>query len=158
MSNSFINAGTPITNRTLFNSGYFDFGSNRIINLDNITLKTEWTTAPLYVLGSIVPQALNRHTQKISITGKVQAFAAEMFELALGSSAPGSPINSINPLDGQPTLLNPVGTFYDQNGKEYQYQFSSAIFKSFTANLKMEDYGTFDFELECISYALVYTV
>lgn len=153
---AFTNAGTPITARVLFNSGFIDFGSNRVVNLDSATLGIEWTMAPLYVVGSIVPQAYNRSTQKITLTGKIKSFAAELANLALGSSVPGVPV-SLNPLDGQPSLLSPVATFFDQNGKEIQYQFSGALFKSFKNNVKMEDYNDFDFEMEATSLALIYT-
>lgn len=152
----FINPGNPITARVLFNSGTLDFGSNRVVNLDSATLGIEWTMAPLYVVGSIVPQAYNRSTQKITLTGKIKSFAAELATLALGSSVPGNPIE-LDPLDGQPTLLSPVATFFDQNNKEIQYQFSGALFKSFKNNVKMEDYADFDFEMEATSVKILYT-
>lgn len=155
-SPAFTNAGTPITARVMFNSGYIDFGSNRIVDLDSASLSLEWTMAPLYVVGSIVPQAYNRHTQKITLTGKIKSFAAEIATLALGSSAAGTPVG-LYPLDGQPTLQSPVATFTDANGKEVQYQFTGALFKSWKTNVKMEDYTDFDFELEASSIALVYT-
>lgn len=157
MSGSFTTPGTNIPARVTFNSGYIDFGLNRIVNLDSCTLGIEWTTAPLYVVNSIVPQALNRHTQKITMTGKIKSFAQEVFELAMGSSQPGTP-NLVTPLDGQPTVTTPVATFYDSNGKEYQYQFINALFKSFKTNIKQEDYGDFDFELEATGVNIVYTI
>lgn len=153
---SFTSAGTPITARVMFNSGTIDFGSNRIVDLDSATLSLEWTMAPLYVVGSIVPQAYNRHTQKITLTGKIKSFAAEIAGLALGSSAAGTPV-TLAPLDGQPTLTSPVATFFDANNKEVQYQFTGALFKSFKTNVKMEDYTDFDFELEATSMSLLYT-
>lgn len=153
---AFTTGGTPITPRVIFNSGFIDFGSNRIVDLDSATLGIEWTMAPLYVVGSIIPQAYNRHTQKITLTGKIKSFAAEVFQLALGSSTPGSP-QEIDYLDGQPTLVNPVATLFDSAGKQYQYQFGGALFKSFKTNLKMEDYADFDFELEATTLKILYT-
>ncbi len=153
---AFISPGTPVANRIFFNSGTMDFGTNRIVMLDSITIKTEWSTADLFAVGSIMPQAKNRHTFKCSVTGKVKSWAAEMFSFALGSSAAGSP-NTINPLDGQPTLLSPVFTAYDANLKEYQYQFTGAIFKSISTAVKMEDYGEFDFEMEAMGLTELYT-
>ena len=149
-------AGTSITPRVVFNSGYIDFGSNRIVNLESATLGIEWTTAPLYVVNSIVPQAMNRHTQKITLTGKIRSFAAETFALAMGSSTIGTP-NTLIGLDGQPTLVNPVANLYDSAGKQYQYQFGNAMFKSFKTNVKMEDYADFDFELEASTLSILYT-
>lgn len=153
---AFTSAGTPITARVLFNSGTIDFGVNRVVNIDSATLGIEWTLAPLYVVGSIVPQAYNRSTQKITVTGKIKSFAAELANLSLGSSVAGTPVG-LYPLDGQPTLQSPVATFVDANGKEIQYQFSGALFKSFKANVKMEDYADFDFEMEATSMVIVYT-
>ena len=156
MAQAFTNPGTNVPNRIIFNSGTIDFGNSRIVQLDSATLGIEWTMAPLYVVGSIAPQAYNRSTQKITLTGKVKSFAAEMTALALGSSSIGTP-NGIGPLDGQPTLQNPVATFFDSNNKEYQYQFINALFKSYKANVKMEDYADFDFELEASGLLIVYT-
>jgi hypothetical protein len=143
----FTNPATPVTARVVFNSGTIDFGSNRIVDLDSATLGIEWTMAPLYVVGSIIPQAYNRHTQKITLTGKIKSFAAEIANVALGSSATGNPV-TLYPLDGQPTLQSPVATFFDANGKEFQYQFSGAMFKSFKTNVKMEDYADLTLSLK----------
>lgn len=153
---SFIAAGSNTPARVIFNSGYLDFGGNRVVNLDSATLGIEWTMNPLYVVGSIIPQAYNRSSQKITLTGKIKSFPAELAAVALGSSTIGSP-NSIFAPDGTPTLSSPVATFFDSNGKEYQYQFTGALFKSFKSNVKMEDYNEFDFELEATTLTLVYT-
>jgi hypothetical protein len=110
----------------------------------------------LFVVGYIKPQAYNRHTQKITLTGKIKSFAAELATVALGSSVPGSPVE-LDTLDGQPTLQSPVATFYDASGKQYQYQFSGALFKSFKANVKAEDYADFDFEMEATDVKILYT-
>jgi hypothetical protein len=73
-----------------------------------------------------------------------------------GSSTIGSP-QEIDLLDGQPTLLSPVFTFFDRNNKQYQYQFSGALFKSYKLNAKMEDYAEWDIELEAKGVVLIYT-
>lgn len=152
----FIAAGSNITERVTFNSGTLDFGNNRIVDLDNIALNVEWTTNPLYILNSIKPQDLTRSSQKVSLTGKIKSFAAELTQLALGSSTIGTPVE-IDTLNGQPTLLSPVATFFDRNNKQYQYQFSGALFKSYKMSAKMEDYAEFDFELEAKDVAILYT-
>lgn len=156
MTGSFVAPGSNITQRITFNSGTLDFGSSRIVDLDNVALNIEWTTNPLYVLNSIKPADLVRHSQKVSLTGKIKSFAPEIMQAAFGSSTPGSP-NEIDTLDGQPTYVNPVATFFDRNGKEYQYQFSGAIFKSYKMTAKMEDYAEFDFELEAKDVVVVNT-
>ena len=108
---AFSPAGNNIAQRVVFNSGTIDFGSNRIVDLDNVSLSVEWTTAGLYVLGSIKAQDLVRHTQKVSLSAKVKSFPAEMQQLALGSSVAGTPVE-IDTLDGQPTFSSPVVTLF----------------------------------------------
>jgi hypothetical protein len=152
----FINNGSNVTQRVVFNSGTLDFGSNRIVDLDNIAVNIEWTTLGLYVLGSIKPQDLVRHTQKVTLTGKVKSFPPELSMYALGSSTPGTP-QEIDTLDGQPTFVNPVVTLFDRNNKEIQYQLSGAIFKSNKLTAKMEDFAEWDFELEAKDIVEVYT-
>ncbi len=153
---SFTNPGTNVPVRIVFNQGTLDFGSNRIVEIDNVAINIEWTTAPLYVLGSIKPQDLVRHTQKVTMTGQLKSYPAELSQIALGSSTTGTP-NEIDTLDGQPTLQSPVATFFDRNNKEIQYQFSGALFKSNKMTAKMEDYATWDFELESKDIIELYT-
>ena len=154
---SFTNPGTNVPQRITFNSGYIDFGNNRLVDVENVNIAVEWTVNELYVLGSIKPQDLVRHSQKVTMSGKIKSFAPEMEAIAYGSSIIGTP-NEIDTLDGQPSFTNPVCTFFDRNNKEVQYQFSNAIFKSSKATLKAEDFGEFDFELEAMDISkLVYT-
>lgn len=156
MPNTFTPAGSNIPARITFNSGTIDFGNSRVVEIDNVTLKNEWTLNPLYVLNSIKPQDYARSTQKITITGKIKSFAPELYDVTYGSSTIGTP-QEIDTLDGQPTLQNPVLTFLDRNGKQYQYQVSGALFKSYNLTAKMEDYAEWDFELEAKDIAIVYT-
>ena len=150
-------AGNNITQRITFNSGYIDFGAARIVDIANTTFSLEWTTEELYVVGSIKPADLVRHSQKVTLTGTIKSFAPEMESVAWGSSTIGSP-NNITTLDGQPTFQNPVVTLYDRNNKEYQYQLYNAIFKSSKLSTKAEDYAQWDFEIEAMDVtALVYT-
>jgi hypothetical protein len=141
--------GNNVNSRVVFNSGTIDFGNTRIIDIDNIALTIEWTTLPLMILGSIKPQDLVRHSQKTSLSGKLKSYPEEMDMIVMGSSAIGSPNQAIT-LDGQPTFQNPVVTLFDRNGKEYQYQFINAIFKSNKLTAKMEDYAEWDFELDSV--------
>lgn len=148
--------GNNITSRASFNSGNIDFGNSRIVQVDNVTVSLEWTTLGLYVLGSIKPQDLVRHTQKVMMSGKIKSYPAEMDMIAAGSSTIGSP-NQANTLDGQPTYQNPVVTLFDRNNKEIQYQFSNAIFKSTKMTARNEEYTEWDFELESIDIVELYT-
>lgn len=153
---AFTNPGTNVTTRITFNSGTIDFGANRIVEVDNVTVTTEFTIAYLYVLGSIVGQDIVRHSLKVTMTGKVKSWGAEIDMLALGSSTTGTP-QEIDVLDGQPTLLSPVCTFFDRNNKEVQYQLQGALFKSDKASLRAEEFGEYDFEINAKNIAEVYT-
>ena len=152
----FINPGNNVTQRITFNSGTIDFGNSRLVEIDNVSINIEWTLVPLYVLNSIKPQDYTRATQKVSMSAKMKSFSPEAYETAMGSSTIGTP-SEIDTLDGQPTLQNPVLTFFDRNGKEYQYQLSGALFKSYKMSAKMEDYAEWDIELEAKDMTIIYT-
>lgn len=152
----FTPAGNPVPSHIIFNSGVIDFGAERLVMVENVDMSLEYTLAPLYVLGSIKPQAYNRHTQKVTISAKIKSFAPSVFAMAAGSSAGSAPLNILT-VDGQPTLLNPVATFFDAAGLQYQYQFNNAIFKSAKTSLKMEDYAEFDFEMEASDITILST-
>jgi hypothetical protein len=153
---AFIAGGNPINSRISFNSGTIDFGSNRLVNVENIDIELSWSSAVMYIINSIKPAALARHSQSTKITGQVKSFSPEMELLSWGSSTSGTP-NEINTLDGQPTLINPVITCFDQSGKEFQYQVSGALFTSSKPSMKEEAFTTWDFTMEALDIALVYT-
>lgn len=154
--NAFQPAGTPVPAHIVFNSGTLDFGAERQVDIDNISMSLEYSLAPLFVLGSIKPQNYARHTQKVSLTAKLKSYSPALVAMVAGSSSGANPFNILT-LDGQPTLLNPVATFFDNLGNEYQYQFINAIFKSHKLSAKMEDYAEFDFELEASDLTIVST-
>lgn len=154
----FLPQGNNIANRVSFNSGYINFGNSQIVQVDNVALSLEWTTLPLMVLNSIKAQDLVRHTQKVSMTGKIKSYPAELDMIVAGSSTIGGATNQANTLDGQPTFQNPTVTLFDRNGKEIQYQLTSAIFKSNKLTTKNEDYSEWDFELDAIDIVEIYTV
>lgn len=149
--------GSNITERITFNSGTLSFGSNTVVDLDNVAISIEYTINDLFVLNSIKPAALARSNQKVTLTAKIKSFPPELYMMALGSSAIGTP-SEIDTLDGQPTPQSPILTFFDRHGKQYQFQFTGALFKSSKMSAKMEDYAEFDFELEALDLtALDYT-
>ncbi len=152
----FSSAGNPLPAHIVFNSGTLDFGNERLVMLDNISISLDYTLAPLYVLGSIKPQNYARHTQKVSMTAKLMSAAPSLIAMVAGSSGSSAPLNILT-LDGQPTLLNPVATLFDSTGNEYQYQFSNAVFKSTKLTAKMEDYAEWDFELEASDITILST-
>lgn len=156
MTANFTPAGSSVSNRFVFNSGQIDFGNTRIVAIDNVTMEVQWTDLLLYIMNSIKGADIVRHSQKCTLTGKLKSYPLEMEMIGLGSSSIGTPDNAIT-LDGQPTLQNPVVTLFDRNGKEVQYQFSSAIFKSTKFTGKAEDYGEWDFEMTSIDVTEVAT-
>lgn len=154
---SFFPAGTNIPNRITFNAGTINFGGQQLVQVDTVSLSFEATTLPLYTIGSIQPQALVRHSLKYSLTAKVKSFPAEIEALAYGASSTASSPIEVFPLDGQPTFVNPIITLTDINGKEYQYQFLNAIWKSDKLTAKMADYGEWDIELDAMNMLILYT-
>lgn len=156
MTNAFTPAGSNLTNRYSFNSGTIDFGNERIVSIDSITVEIAKTITDLFILGSIKAADKVAHSLKVTMTGKLKSYAPEMEMVAWGSSAIGSP-NNIAVLDGQPTFQNPVVTLFDRNNKEIQYQFLNAIFKSTKLTSTQEAYAEWDFELESIDIVEVYT-
>jgi hypothetical protein len=153
---TFQTPGTNVTPRIVFNAGTLDFGSNRLVELDNLSFGVEYSTILLYVLGSIKGQDNVRHSEKVSLSAKVKSFSAEADQLAYGTTVSGSPM-TVTVMDGQPSLTNPVLTLTDRNGKEIQYQLFNAIFKSSKVTVKAEDYAEFDLELEASDIQLLYT-
>lgn len=154
----FTNPGNNIKSRVTFNSGTIDFGNERVVQVDNVSISLEWTIADLFVLGSIKPQDKVRHSQKVHMSGKIKSYPAEIDLIVAGSSTVGGATNQANTLDGQPTFQNPVVTLFDRNNNEIQYQFTNAIFKSNKLTSRNEDYGEWDFELESMDILEIYTV
>lgn len=154
---SFISAGNNNTQRLFFNSGTLDFGSNRLVAVESVTIGIDSTIADIYILGSIKRADIARSTLKVTMAGVIKSYAPEMEQAALGSSTVGTP-QEIDYLDGQPTLLNPVFTTYDRNNKELQYQLINAIFRSNKLSAKAEVWVQWDFELDAIDIKEVYTV
>jgi hypothetical protein len=152
----FTTPGTNVPTRVSFNSGTIDFGSNRVVDVMNISIEVKWQSAPMYVLNSIKIANLARHSESVTISGEIKSWSPEMEMLSFASSTIGTP-QEIDTLDGQPTLINPVITLFDNNGKEFQYQVLNALFTSDKVGLKAEDYTSWDFTIESIDIKLIYT-
>ena len=157
MANSFNPAGTNVPQRVSFNSGTIDFGSNRLVDVNNLKIDLKWDGKPLYVLNSIKIQFLARASESVSVTGTINSWSPEMDNLLYGSSTTGTP-QEIDTLDGQPTLVNPTITCFDSNGKEFQYQLINALFTAESVSLKQEDYSSWDFTIMASDIKLVYTI
>lgn len=154
---AFTNAGTPLTTRISFNTGTIDFGNQRAVIVDNISITFEYTIATLYILGSIRAADKARHSEKVTFTAKVKSYAPELEMMAFGSSTTGATQQAMS-IDGQATLLNPVVTVFDRNNKQIQYQLLNALFKSTKLTARMEEYAEWDLELEAIDMVEIYTV
>lgn len=153
---AFQTQGTPITKRVTFNSGYLDFGTNELVNIDNIKLTVDSSMADLLVVNSIIAQDKVRHTMTVKMSFKVKNFSPEVEAILYGTSASGSP-SSLTILDGQPTFQSPVLTVFDRNNKEIQFQLTNALIKSSAFTSAAEAYGEWDFELEATNIQLLYT-
>jgi len=149
-------AGNNITQRISFNSGTLDFGSNRLVQLDSVNIEIKWSVADIYTLGSIKRQDIARHSEVVTLGGKIKSYAPELEMLAMGSSTAATP-NEIDALDGQPTLQNPVMTLFDRNGKQIQYQLQSALFTSTKISASNEAYTEWEFSLEAKDLIQLYT-
>lgn len=158
---AYIPPGSTVTQRISFNSGFVDFGtinsstqSNRLIDVDTATISITWSTSYLYVLNSIKGAALVRHSEAVNLTATLKSFNEEFDEIAFGSMSSGTP-TGIYTLDGQPSMQNPVFTFYDQNNKEYQYQVLNAVIKSVKATATQEGFTSWDVEMDALDVQLV---
>jgi len=154
---NFQSAGSNVPSRIVFNSGTIDFGNNRLVNVNDMTLTVKWSTAPLYVLNSIKIANLARHSETVSLSGNISSFSPELEMMTMGSSTAGAPLE-IDTLDGQPTLQSPVITCFDINGKQIQYQFINAIFTSDTLTLSQENYAKWAFNMEATDIKLLTTI
>ena len=156
MTTAFTPAGSALTNRYTFNSGSIDFGASRIVAVESVTVELAYSLIDLFILGSIKAADKVRHSQKVTMTGKLKSYSPEIEMMTTGSSAIATPNNAIT-LDGQATFQNPVVTLFDRNGKEVQYQLINALFKSTKLTSTAEAYTEFDFDLEAIDIIEVYT-
>lgn len=157
MAPAFTSAGNNVTQRVVFNSGTIDFGTQRLVDVNDINISLEYSLESLYVLGSIKPQDICRHSQKVTISGKIKTFSPEILSMTAGASTAGTP-TGIETLDGQPTMTAPVLTFFDRNAKQIQYQLTGAIFKTNKLTATNEAYAEIDFELEAKDITeIVYT-
>lgn len=157
MANSFNPAGSDVPARVTFNSGTIDFGSNRLVDVNNLKIDLKWDGKPLYVLNSIKIAFLARSSESVSVTGTMNSWSPELDNILYGSSTIGTP-QEIDTLDGQPTLNNPVITCFDSSGKEFQYQLQNALFTAETVSLQQENYASWDFTIMASDIKLVYTV
>lgn len=150
----FTTPGTPVTERAIFNSGTIDFGSKRMVDVDNIKIDLKWNSQRMYVLNSIKTANIARSNESVTLTGLIKSMSPEMMASIYGSVSSGATYD-IQTYDGQPSLQSPVVTLYDSAGKEYQYQISGAIFTTNTMTAAQEAYTTWDFTIEAKDITLI---
>jgi hypothetical protein len=152
---AYTTAGVPESSYLFFNSGFLDFGNNRVVNLDSCKIDYSVSEASFYVLNSIKKAAHARHSLTVTITGKTKSFQPAIDALFFGSSSNDATTTMYSVLDGQPTAQNPVLTVYDQNNKEYQYQIYGALLTRYGISANQEAYSEWDFTLDCLDIQLV---
>lgn len=145
-----ISAGSELTPRLIFNSGYIDIGSDRLVNVDNVSIELSFGEKELRRLNSIKMGAHKRTTFKCSLKAKVKSINQEVFAIVMGASAVDTPSGSlISVTDGQTAQIDPVFTAYvdDDPTKPIQFQFTDAIFTRFPTMANLEDFGEQDLEM-----------
>lgn len=152
-----LSTGTDKVTQTMFNSGYLTIGTDRFVELDNISIDLSYDIKEMRSLNSIMIRALKRSTFKCSLKGKVRSFNRELLGYTFGSSSADGTGTMYRPKDGQyDTTLNPIFTGYidGDTSKPWQYQFTNAVITSMPLASKTEDYGEIDFEIIAASVAI----
>jgi hypothetical protein len=153
-----IAAGTPVNERLIFNSGFIDFGSNRIVDVDNAAVEISFSEGELRRLNSIKLASHKRKTFKCGLKAKVKAMSKEVFGTIFGTTATDGSGTLITVKDGQPTQLDPVFTAYvdDDVAKPIQFQFTDAVCMSMPVTSSLENYGEYDLDLACRDVQVFY--
>jgi hypothetical protein len=142
--------GTTIEQRLFFNSGYIDFGSNRLVDVDNVTVETVFSEKELRRLNSIKMSSHKRSTLKCSLRGKTKSINHEVMYKLMGKQTVEVSGRTISVEDGQASALNPVFTTYinDDVNQPVQFQFTDAILTANPTAATLENFGEMDFTLE----------
>lgn len=150
--------GTPVAERLIFNSGYIDFGSNRLVDIDSATLTIAFTEKDLRILTSIKEKAHRRSTLKVDLKFKVKSMSHEVYAALLGTTTVDGAGELISITDGQAPTLNPVFTTYvnDNNADPIQFQFIDAFVTSIPLNVALEAFGEVDITLNCRDVNIFY--
>jgi len=152
--------GTPLSQKVTFNSGYVTFGTSQLVNLENVTIETNFTEKELRVINSIKMATHKRSTFKTSLKGKVRSMNKELLAIITGTSSADGSGTLYTVKDGQQATLNPIFTTYIDDDtttpKVIQFQFSDAILTTLPLSQATEDFGAYDFELSAIDVS-VYT-
>ena len=144
-----IPTGTPVEERLTFNSGYIDFGSNQLVDVENIVIDITFAEKEFRRLNSIKIAAHKRATLKCGLKAKTRSINKEVLIQLMGTDTPEVSGRTISVLNGQATLLNPVFTAFvdDDVNNPIQFQFTDAILLVSPTATTLEDFGTMDLEL-----------
>ena len=144
-----ISPGIPLNTAITFNSGYLDFGNDRIVTLDNVKVETTVTDAQLRTLNSIKMVALKRKSLTVKLTAKFKSWNKEPLIDFYGVSSADSGGTLISFFDGQQTTLNPVFTAYvnDDVTKPFQCQLTDAVILAMPLTASVENYGELDVDI-----------
>ena len=148
---SLLLTGTAVTENLIFNSGVVTIGSSKLADITDITITTEFTTKPLYVLGSIKSRVIKRTEFKCGFKSKVTSFNTALLSYLYGSSTVDGAGIDLNVVDGQQASIASLAvTCYIGNDttQPVQFQFSNAVIKSAPMTLKMNDFSDVDLEVE----------
>jgi hypothetical protein len=141
-----ISAGIPLVSQINFNSGYLDFGSQRIVNLDNIKIEPTVSIVELRQLNSIKMVAIKRKGFTVKLTAKFKSWDKEPFATFFGESSVDGSGQLLTFHDGQQNSLDPVFTAFidDDVSKPFQCQLIGAVIESLPLTASVENYGEVD--------------
>lgn len=145
-----LSTGTDLSENFIFNSGYITIGSDRFVDLDNVTIEVSFTTKEVRRLNSIIVGSLKRAGFTTKLKGKIKSFNRQLLGYTFGSSSVDGTGTDYIVKDGQyDTTLNPIFTGFigDNTLQAWQYQFTDAIITSLPLTAKMEDFDELDFEM-----------
>ena len=152
-------AGSPVSERLLFNSGYVTFASNQMVDVDNISLDISFSEKELRALNSIKMTSHKRATLKCGMKAKIKSMSKELFIQTFGATTIDGLGELISVKDGQLTSIsNPVFTAYidDDVLKPIQFQFSDAVYTANPLTANLESFGEIDFTLTAKDVSIYY--
>jgi hypothetical protein len=153
-----IPAGTPVSERLIFNSGYLDFGSSQLVDVDNVSIEISFGEKELRRLNSIKMASHKRSTFKCSLKAKVKSINQEIMALLMGTITVDGSGHLITVKDGQAAQLDPVFTGYvdDDVLKPIQFQFTDAVCTRLPTAANLEEFGEQDIELSARDVSVFY--
>ena len=154
-----INTGSIGSENLIFNQGYITVGATRLADLTDITVTQEFTNKDAYVIGSVKRRAIFRSELKLGFKATTISYDITLLQFIYGTSTTDGSGIGFSFTDGQaPTISTLVLTTYVGNNttQPVQYQYTGAVIKSASQNIKLNDYGSMDIEVDALD-CYVYT-